>query len=96
MSLIRAAVTSGVAGTAGTAGILFGMVASIKWPASNLAGYIVAGRILGASATTSAKVAAVGGPAAAGALASLGVGVGVSALTVVGLLIARKWKKSRG
>jgi hypothetical protein len=92
MSLVRAAVTSGVAGTTGTAGILLGMVAAIKWPASNLAGYIVAGRILGASAATSAKVAAVGGPAVAGTLASLGVGAGVSALTIIGLLIVRKWK----
>lgn len=74
------AIKIGIAGTAGTAGTLLGMSASITWPASNLSGYIVAGRILGGGAATSAKIAALGGPVVAGSLASLGIGALVAGI----------------
>ena len=74
MKPVEAAVRAGVSGVAGTAGTLLGMSASIAWPASNISGYIVAGRILGGGAVTTAKIAAMGGPAIVGGIASMGVG----------------------
>ena len=74
IGVLLKALQVGLPASLGTAGTLFGMSKAIAWPASNLAGYIVAGRILGAGAATSAKVAAVGGPVVAGGLASLSVG----------------------
>jgi hypothetical protein len=74
------ALKAGLAGSAVTAGTLLGMSASIAWPASNLSGYIVAGKILGAGAATSAKVAAVGGPLAAGGIAIAGIGLAAAGI----------------
>lgn len=70
------------------------MVASVEWPASNIAGYIVAGRILGGGAVTSAKIAAMGGPAVVGGLASVGIGGLAAGLTygIFKLLEARRGK----
>lgn len=80
MKPTEAAIKAGIAGVTGTAGTLGGMASSIAWPASNLSGYIVAGRILGGGAATGAKVAAMGGPLVVAGLASLGVGLGLAGI----------------
>lgn len=81
MSAKNTGILGGIIGSLGTAGGLAGMAATIPWPASNIAGFIVAGKILGGGAATSAAIAAVGGPLAVGAIAVAGIGAATGAIT---------------
>jgi len=83
MSAAKTAIKAGIVGAAGTTGTLGGISASVAWPASNISGYIVAARVLGGGAATSAKVAAVGGPAMAAGLAATGIGIGFAAIVLI-------------
>jgi len=71
----------GIVSGLGAVGTATGMSAAVAWPTSNIAGYVVAGKILGGGASTTALVAGVGGP-----LPALLIGavlVGTSAVTGV-------------
>ena len=67
--------SAAVTGSAGAAGTMVGMGIATAWPTSNIAGYVVAGKILGGGAQTTALVSAVGGPLVAGVIGAVLVGL---------------------